>query len=162
MARRHLSWFTYLDAPAAEAIRLFDADPSVWLPAAAEACHDGWRVQLDATGALPAALGRRDAIVRVGPTSAGADGARRGLTWRAVTLDRLFPVLDADLELVKLHGGGCQLTLMGTYRPPLSVVGGIAEGLLGHRVAEACVRRFVLDIADRLTAAMPAAARQRA
>jgi hypothetical protein len=39
---------------------------------------------------------------------------------------------------------------MGSYRPPLSVVGEVGDKLIGHRVAEACVRRFVLDVAERL------------
>lgn len=60
------------------------------------------------------------------------------------------PVLDCDLELTGLGERSCQLALVGTYRPPLSVVGAAADRLVGHRIAEAVVRTFVLAVADRL------------
>ncbi len=67
--------------------------------------------------------------------------------------DEAFPVLIADLELAELLDGQSRISLSGSYRPPLSVAGGLADRAIGHLVAEASVRRFVLDIADRLTTA---------
>ncbi len=149
--QRHVYYFTHLDLPTAAAAALLSGDPSGWLPAPAEPTAGGWRVTLDADGALPATLARRDAIVTIGgPQPTVGEGLLRTLTWRAASADRWFPVLEAELELAPLHGGRSRLAFTGTYRPPLSVVGGIGETVLGHRVAEACVRRFVLDASQRL------------
>jgi hypothetical protein len=152
---RHLSWFTHLEVASSVAAPLLAGDPGRWLPAPAEPVGEGWRVDLEATGALPSAVARRAAFVTVGPASGDVTSwggpLLRAISWRAAGHERWFPVLDGDLELVSLGGGGCQLSLLATYRPPLSVVGGLGDGVQGHRVAEACARRFALDVAARLS-----------
>lgn len=54
------------------------------------------------------------------------------------------------LELAHVASELSQVTLLGSYHPPLSAVGDVGDRLLGHRVAEAVVRRFVEDVAVRL------------
>jgi hypothetical protein len=125
-------------------------DPMGWLPPPAWPCDGGWLVELDATGPLPAALARRLARVWVGPSYGDAAHLFRTLEWHAATATQLFPMLDADLKWVPLDKDVSQLSLLGTYRPPLSVVGDLGDAALGHRVAEACVRQFVLDVAARV------------
>ncbi len=160
---RHVHYYELVDVAYPDAAATLASDPSTWLPQPASPADGGWEVDLRANGALPGALATRRAIVRVGPVpdrpvvgDAGAAapdatiGLLRPLRWEAATAEDLFPVLSADLELVPLQGEGCQLTLMGSYRPPLSAVGDATDRLLGHRVAEATVRRFVLDVAARL------------
>jgi hypothetical protein len=44
-----------------------------------------------------------------------------------------------------------QLDLHGRYRPPLGVVGNALDALVGHRIAEASVLRFVQGVATRLS-----------
>jgi hypothetical protein len=39
---------------------------------------------------------------------------------------------------------------MCRYRPPAGLLGGLGDALLGHRIAEAAVRNFVMDLAARL------------
>jgi hypothetical protein len=148
---RHVYYYTHLATPFELAAALLAGDPGAWLPPPAEPSGLGeWAVDLAAEGALPSAVARRRVVVSIeGPASA-EEALMRRLTWRAVHADHLFPVLTADLELVPLAGTGCHLTFMGSYRPPLSVVGEVGDKLIGHRVAEACVRRFVLDVAERL------------
>lgn len=161
---RHVYYYELLATPFEDAARTLAGDPRGWLPEPAEPWGEAWLVDLRADGALPGGLAKRRAVVRVGQvperslaTAEGdvadngqAKGLLRPVRWEAAEASEVFPVLSADLELDALQGDGCQLSLMGTYRPPLSVVGEATDRLLGHRVAEATVRRFVLDVAARL------------
>lgn len=150
---KHLYYYTPLDRPfPTVAGRLLD-DPGLWLPDPAARCGDEFEVLLRAEHALPSALERRSAVVTVGPAVEASGGLLRSVTWRASGMDQLFPVLDADLELAPLGEHASQLSLMGTYRPPLSVVGGAADALVGHRVAQACVRSFIESIARKVSVA---------
>jgi hypothetical protein len=152
--RRHVYFYTHLPQPETVLAPLLAGDPAVWLPPPAAADGDAWRVTLHAEGALPEALATHDARVWLDEATAHSGGQLRAVQWRSASADRLLPVLEGDLELAPLIGAGCHLALMGTYRPPLSVVGDAGDRLLGHRVAEACVRRFVLDVQNRLSEAV--------
>ncbi len=143
-------YYTHVSRPFEEVKELLTGAPEQWLPPPAEASEDEWVVCLNADGALPATLAKHDALVSLGTSNFTEGTMRRSLVWRSASSERLIPSLEADLELAELNGTGCQLSLMGSYRPPLSVVGAAGDRLLGHRVAEACVRRFVLDVAERI------------
>jgi hypothetical protein len=148
--RRHLYYYTHLEHDLPTASALLAGDPGLWLPLPAEPTAGGWAVDLVASGALPRAVSHHGAIVDVGPALASEDRMLRTVTWRSATAPGIFPVFDGDLELIRLQGDLCQLSLIGTYRPPLAVAGGAGDALLGHHVAEACIRRFVLDMAERM------------
>ena len=149
--RRHLYYYTLVETPPDAAYHVLQDDPDRWLPAPATGTPDGWEVDLLAEGALPRPLAQHRVIVEVGPATGAPERLLRSVRWRSATAPGLFPVFDGDVELAPLSGGDCQLSLMGTYRPPLSVAGGAGDALLGHHVAEACVRRFVLDAAQRMS-----------
>lgn len=147
-------YYTHLEQQFADLTGLLAGDPGTWLPAPAEPVEGGWRVAVHADGALPRRLGAgHPTQVSVGPVTATDSKLLRSITWRSATKERLVPGLEGDLELMSLEGYGCQLSLMGSYRPPMSVIGEAGDRLVGHRVAEACVRRFVLDLAKRLESA---------
>lgn len=148
--RRHLYYYTHVEADLATASDMLGGEPARWLPAPGEPAVGGWSVELVANGALPRAVARHSVIVDVGPPLVTEQRMLRTITWRSATAPGIFPVFDGDLELIGLQGDLCQLSLIGTYRPPLSVAGGAGDALLGHSVAEACVRRFVLDTAERM------------
>lgn len=162
MSRRHVYYYTILPLPFAHTSARLSGSPADWLPAPATWDGNGWRTDLRTDLMWPANLATRAARITAGQpmtgdagVSAEVDGSLtdvllRPVSWAAVSAETWFPVLEADLELADLGGEHCQLSLRGTYRPPLSVVGGAGDRLLGHRVAEATVRAFVLDIADRL------------
>ena len=62
----------------------------------------------------------------------------------------LFPVLDADLELVRAGPQTTWLTLNGAYRPPLGALGQALDRAVLHRVASATIRGFLSRIAAGL------------
>jgi hypothetical protein len=70
--------------------------------------------------------------------------------WWAGGAPRLFPTLDADLEVMPMGDDQVMLTLMGRYEPPLGAVGRAMDRLVLHRIAEACVRSFLRRTAANL------------
>jgi hypothetical protein len=72
------------------------------------------------------------------------------LRWRATRAAALFPSMEADLMVYPLSRDETQLELHGRYTPPLGAVGSALDSLVGHRVADASVHRFVTDVATLL------------
>jgi hypothetical protein len=70
--------------------------------------------------------------------------------WWVPGATRLFPHLDGDLEFAPLGAKTSQITLMGSYDPPLGFVGRRADLLLLHRVAEASIRAFLIRVSRNL------------
>ncbi len=82
------------------------------------------------------------------------------LRWHAESGKLLFPQLEAELEVsaVVFDPPLTQITVVGSYEPPLGVLGAGADRLLLHRLAEATLHRFTHEVADqirRLVDAMP-------
>jgi len=72
------------------------------------------------------------------------------LRWEAAGIgDALFPVLDADLTLVRA-GEGTVLAVAGVYRPPLGPLGEVLDRAILHRVAAATIRSFLAQVAAQL------------
>ena len=72
------------------------------------------------------------------------------LTWEATGTPDLFPRMEADLVIAALGPELTQLSLRGTYRPPLGHIGHVLDRALLHRIAEASVKTFVDGIAAAL------------
>lgn len=70
--------------------------------------------------------------------------------WEAARSPRLFPLMKAELSIYPLTATETQLDFSGRYEPPLGLVGSAADAILGHRIAEASVHRFVTDVASYL------------
>jgi len=73
-----------------------------------------------------------------------------GLRWKAARAAALFPAMEAELVVYPLSKDETQLELHGLYTPPLGAVGSALDSLVGHRIADASVHRFVTDIASLL------------
>ena len=73
------------------------------------------------------------------------------LVWEATGTPGLFPILEADLVIATLGSDMTQLSLRGSYDPPLGIVGRALDRTLFHRIAEASVKGFVDRIADAVT-----------
>jgi len=62
----------------------------------------------------------------------------------------LFPIMHAELSVYPLTATETQLDLQGRYAPPLGIVGGAVDAVVGHRIAEASVHCLVADVASYL------------
>jgi len=67
-------------------------------------------------------------------------------TWHAATDARSFPSMRAELTAYPLSDDETALDLHGWYAPPGGLLGSAADALVGHRLAEASVRRFLDDV----------------
>ncbi|MEX2238573.1 MAG: hypothetical protein WEB00_13675 [Dehalococcoidia bacterium] len=81
--------------------------------------------------------------VRLGPPVEVVDGVVLPIHVRATGPASLFPRLEADIELTGLGPELTQLSLRGSYKPPMAFVGEAIDRLLLHRVAEAAVKALV-------------------
>jgi hypothetical protein len=72
------------------------------------------------------------------------------LRWNAARAAALFPSMEAELIVYPLSKDETQIELHGRYTPPLGSVGSALDSLIGHRVADASVHRFVTDVASLL------------
>jgi hypothetical protein len=76
------------------------------------------------------------------------------LEWEAATMPRLFPLMKGELLLYPLTSTETQLDFSGVYEPPFGTVGQTMNAIVGHRIAEVSVHRFVSDVAAFLRQAL--------
>lgn len=74
--------------------------------------------------------------------------------WEAAERPRLFPLMNAEFSLYPLTARETQLDFLGRYDPPLGLLGGAVDAVIGHRIAEASVHRLLSDVARYLRQAL--------
>ena len=80
-----------------------------------------------------------------------------GLRWEAAgAAGTLFPVLDANISISPAGDDAAQLTLAGSYRPPLGHLGAGLDRTIMHRVAAATMRCLLQSVAEALVSPAPA------
>lgn len=90
------------------------------------------------------------------PGQSGVSAVTRvAIGWEAARAAGLFPSMSAQLSAWPLSAGETQLEIEGEYRPPLGVVGNAIDAAVGHRVAEASVKRFLDDVVAQLRRELP-------
>jgi hypothetical protein len=72
------------------------------------------------------------------------------IEWSAAQRAALFPIMDAELSVYPLTATETQLDFLGRYEPPLGILGGALDAIVGHRIAQASVHRLVADVAKYL------------
>jgi hypothetical protein len=72
------------------------------------------------------------------------------VSWEAAAHPRFFPLMHGELMLYPLTSTETQIEFLGHYEPPLGGVGSALDRIIGHRIAEACVHRFIGDVAHHL------------
>jgi len=72
------------------------------------------------------------------------------LEWEAARSPRLFPLMKAELSIYPLTSTETQLDFLGHYEPPLGALGKSVNAVVGHRIAEVSVHRFISDVAGYL------------
>jgi hypothetical protein len=70
---------------------------------------------------------------------------RLQLEWEAATTPELFPLMKAELAVYPLTATETQVDFWGVYEPPFGTVGKAINAIVGHRIAEASVHRFIDD-----------------
>jgi hypothetical protein len=75
---------------------------------------------------------------------------RLQLEWEAARMAKLFPLMNADLSIYPITATETQLDFDGFYQPPLGPLGKAMNAMAGHRIAKACIHRFVSDVAEYL------------
>lgn len=86
---------------------------------------------------------------KVGDTPSSAN-TRVLFEWEAATMPRLFPFMQGELSVYPLTTTETQLDFCGIYEPPFGTVGKTMNAMVGHRIAEVSVHRFVGDVAGYL------------
>jgi hypothetical protein len=76
------------------------------------------------------------------------------LEWEAATMPSLFPLMKAELTIYALTPTETQLDFSGMYEPPFGAVGKVMNAVIGHRIAEVSVHRFINDVAGYLRHAL--------
>jgi len=80
-----------------------------------------------------------------------------GLRWEAAgAAGTLFPVLDANISISPAGDDAAQLTLAGSYRPPLGRLGAGLDRAIMHRVATATMHCLLQSVAEALVSPAPA------
>ena len=80
------------------------------------------------------------------------------VSWTATGAGVLFPELKAELSLAHVGPNLTRMTLQGTYKPPLGVVGKVADRAVLGRFADAAVRNWVDQLAEALIGGVSSAA----
>ena len=75
---------------------------------------------------------------------------RVSLEWKAKQAPHLFPLMHAELAVYPLTGTETQLDFSGKYEVPLGIVGKGVDAVVGNRIADASVHRFVVEVAQHL------------
>jgi hypothetical protein len=123
--------------------RLLEPRPR-WLTDGATAAYaDGERLFLTVSATGGEMTIGKCVQVELGATYARGEGSVVPLSLWATGPRRLFPTLEADLEIMPMGPDQVMLKLMGRYEPPLGGVGRGLDRLVLHRIAEACVRSFL-------------------
>jgi hypothetical protein len=76
------------------------------------------------------------------------------LEWEAATKPHLFPLMKGELSIYPLTTTETQLDFWGIYEPPFGAVGKAMNAIVGHRIAEVSVHRFITDVAGYLRQAL--------
>lgn len=144
-------YFCHVAGPFEKARAVFEDDPQRWLPAYLEKAFDRGDALRVTVGIGDGFRLSKDLLVSIGEIRKDEAKVSLPIDAKATGEARLFPHLSADLELARLGDELAQLTLRGSYKPPLGWVGQMLDRALLHRIAEAAVKDFVEQIAERLS-----------
>jgi hypothetical protein len=75
---------------------------------------------------------------------------RLQLEWEAATMPGFFPFMRAELSIYPLTATETQLDFLGHYEPPFGVLGKAMNAVVGYRIAELSIHRFLVEVAKYL------------
>lgn len=157
MARQEIRSYDYVNHPYARVREALVADPTGVFAAATRAAAtraNAVAAQLRVTvGGVDVAA---DIVFTIGAVEDDTSGPIGGpltrvpVSWEAANHPQLFPLMNGVLTVYPLTASETQLDFLGRYDTPLGVVGSAVDALVGHRIAEASVHRFIGDVARYL------------
>jgi hypothetical protein len=153
--RRSIDLLRYLPIAADVAVALVQAGPQRLVGDKVEGWSDA-QARADLRAGLPG-MGAvtRSARVGFGPLMEEDGATVLPVWWEDAEHPELFPTFDGGLELYP-DGRGTALRLVGSYVPPLGLLGRFGDGLAGHRIVLMSLNKFLADVAALLTAAVHA------
>ena len=77
------------------------------------------------------------------------------LEWEAASTPGLFPFMKAELSIYPLTATETQLDFLGHYEPPFGLVGKAMNAVVGYRIAELSIHRFLVEVAEYLRQTLP-------
>jgi hypothetical protein len=153
---RELRCYDYVNHPYAAVRDVLRADPmGIFRGAttrAAERANELWaELHVSVAGVnLGADVDIRVLEVQEETPRLGSPILKLTLEWQAAKNPGLFPEMKAVLSVYALSRSETQLDFEGRYRVPFGPLGGAVDALVGYRVAEASVLRFVQEVAAYL------------
>jgi hypothetical protein len=148
-----LRYYLELPLPFAEVEEILLHSPEEWVPGLAQDAHARGEHLLGEVGF--GSDGRRvekRVHIKLGIPFRLASKTILPMSWHATGAEKLFPSLEADLEVAALGAGRTQLSVSARYRPPLGPMGRVIDRALLHRVAEATIKDFLDRAGEALTA----------
>ena len=137
---------------------LLDA-PETWVPGLMREAEDRGELLLTEVGfEVEARRIDKEVEIRLGSVYRIPTKTLLPLSWRATGAERMFPQLDADIEVAGLGARRTQLSISARYRPPMGAVGRVLDRAMLHRVAEATIKDFLDGVAERIRAHQPTTA----
>jgi hypothetical protein len=154
---REVRSFDYVNHPYEKVRNVLRADPQLVFSAATRAAASrassvASELRVDVGGITVGA----EIKVSVGTIEEATRGVRTEpvtripITWEGARRPGMFPLMSAELHVYPLTATETQLDFQGRYEPPLGALGGAFDAVVGHRIAEASVHRFVRDVARHL------------
>src|SRR5512134_2837908 len=126
-------------------------DPGAWVPGLLRDAEDRGEHLLAEVGfALEDHRIDKEVEIRLGSAYRIPSKTLLPMTWRATGAERLFPQLDADIEVASLVSSRTLLSISARYRPPMGTVGRVLDRAMLHRVAEATIKDFLDRVGERI------------
>lgn len=146
-----LRYFLELPSPFEDVEASLLDEPGTWVPGLLRDAEDrGERLLADVGFDLETGRIDKQVEVQFGTPYRIPSKTLLPMSWRATGPDRLFPQLDADLEVAALGHSRTQLSISARYRPPLGAAGRALDRALLHRVAEATIKDFLDRVGERV------------
>ena len=149
-----IRYYLELTVPFEDVERALLDEPATWVPGMALDAEAGGQRLLAEVGFDVDASRRvdKEVEIEIGDPYVIPSKTMLPIAWRATAAERIFPQLDADIEIAALGTGRTQLSISARYRPPLGPVGRALDKAMLHRVAEATVKDFLDRVGERIDA----------
>jgi hypothetical protein len=151
-------YYLDLEVPYSDVEAALTADPEAWMPGLLRDAEERGEALLAEVGfVVEERRIDKEVEIRLGTPYRIPSKTLLPMSWSATGAERLFPQLDADIEVAALGPHRTQLSISARYRPPMGVLGRALDRAMLHRVAEATIKDFLDRVGERIRAREPSA-----